>query len=54
MPDREPLDVLDAIHTTRAQRYLKPDPIPDDVLWQILDAAVRGPTGATSRAGAGS
>ncbi len=49
MPEREPLDVLDAIHTTRAQRYLKPDPIPEDVLWQILDAAVRGPTGGNQQ-----
>ena len=49
MPDREPLDVLDAIHSTRAQRYLKPDPIPEDVLWQILDAAVRGPTGGNQQ-----
>ena len=49
MSDREPLDVLDAIHTTRAQRYLKPDPIPEDVLWQILDAAVRGPTGGNQQ-----
>ena len=45
MSGREPLDVLDAIHSTRAQRYLKPDPIPEDTLWRILDAAVRGPTG---------
>ena len=45
MPDREPLDVLEAIHSTRAMRYLKPDPIPDEVLWEILDAAIRGPTG---------
>ena len=49
MTDREPLDVLDAIHTTRAQRFLKPDPIPEDVLWQILDAAVRGPTGGNQQ-----
>lgn len=46
MPDREPLDVLEAIHSTRAMRYFKPDPIPDEVLWEILDAAIRGPTGA--------
>ena len=45
MPKRESLDVLDAIHSTRAQRYLKPDAIPESVLWEILDAAVRGPTG---------
>ncbi len=49
MSDREPLDVLDAIHTTRAQRYLKPDPIPEDVIWQILDAAIRGPTGGNQQ-----
>lgn len=49
MSDREPLDVLEAIHTTRAQRYLKPDPIPEDVLWQILDAAIRGPTGGNQQ-----
>ncbi len=49
MPERELLDVLDAIHSTRAQRYLKPDPIPEAVLWEILDAAVRGPTGGNSQ-----
>ena len=49
MPDREPLDVLDAIHSTRAMRYLKSDPIPDDVLWAILDAAIRGPTGGNAQ-----
>ena len=45
MPDREPLDVLEAIHSTPSRRYLKPDPIPEDVLWTLLDAAIRGPTG---------
>ncbi len=49
MSEREPLDVLEAIHSTRAQRYLKPDPIPEDVLWQILDAAIRGPTGGNQQ-----
>ena len=49
MPDREPLDVLDAIHTTRAQRFLKPNPIPEDVLWEILAAALRGPTGGNQQ-----
>ncbi|MSQ30083.1 MAG: nitroreductase [Dehalococcoidia bacterium] len=44
--EREPLDVLEAIHSTRSMRYLKPDPIPDEVLWQIVDAAIRGPTGS--------
>ncbi len=49
MAEREPLDVLDAIHSTRAQRYLKPDPISEEVLWEILDAAVRGPTGGNNQ-----
>ena len=49
MTKREPLDVLDAIQSTRAQRYLKPDPIPEPVLWEILDAAVRGPTGGNNQ-----
>ena len=39
------MDVREALYTTRAMRRVKPDPIPDDVLWAILDAAIRGPTG---------
>ncbi len=49
MSVREPLDVLDAIQSTRAQRYLKPQAIPEPVLWKILDAAVRGPTGGNNQ-----
>ena len=49
MPKREPLDVIEAIHSTPARRYLKPDPIPDEVLWELLDAAIRGPTGGNSQ-----
>lgn len=35
----------EVLHSTPSRRYLAPDPIPDEVLWEILDAAVRGPTG---------
>ena len=49
MADHEPLDVLEAIHSTPARRYLKSGPIPDDVLWTILDAAIRGPSGGNSQ-----
>lgn len=38
---REPMDVLEAIATTRSMRRLKTDPIPDDILRSILEAAVR-------------
>lgn len=37
--------LIDAIMTTRAMRRLKPDPIPDEVLWQILAAANQAPSG---------
>lgn len=49
MPEREPLDLFDALHSTRAMRYLKSDPIDDEVLWEILDAAIRGPTGGNQQ-----
>jgi len=45
----EPLDVLEALHSTPARRYLKPDAIPEDVLWALLDAAIRGPSGGNSQ-----
>ena len=48
-PEAEPLPVLDALHSTPARRYLSPEPIPDEVIWAILDAAVRGPTGGNQQ-----
>jgi nitroreductase len=41
----QPLSALEALHSTPSRRYLAPDPIPDEVLWAILDAAIRGPSG---------
>ncbi|MBI2761547.1 MAG: nitroreductase family protein [Chloroflexi bacterium] len=43
------MDVLEAIYTTRAMRRVKPDPIPDDVLRAIMDAAIRAPSGGNSQ-----
>ena len=42
-------DLFYAIHHTRAMRRLKPDPIPDDVLNQLLDAANQRPTGSNKQ-----
>jgi len=39
------IGVFEAIHNCRSIRYLKPDPVPDDVIRKILDAAIRAPTG---------
>ncbi len=33
-------DIFDIIHTTRAMRRLKPDPVPDDLVRKILEAGV--------------
>jgi nitroreductase len=43
-PWREALN-LEAVTTTRAMRYLRSDPIPEAVLWDVLDVAIRGPSG---------
>ena len=43
------MDILEAIYTTRAMRRLKPDPIPDEVLRAILDAAIRAPSGGNQQ-----
>ena len=39
------MDLYEAMYTTRAMRRVKPDPIPEDVIGRIFDAAVRGPSG---------
>jgi nitroreductase len=39
------MDFFDVVTTQRAMRRLKPDPIPDAVLRQIIDAAVCAPSG---------
>jgi nitroreductase len=38
-------DLFEAMHTMRAMRRLKPDPVPDELLRKILDAAVCAPSG---------
>lgn len=50
VPEAEPLLVLDALHSTPARRYLSAEPVPDSVLWAILDAAIRGPSGGNQQA----
>lgn len=44
------LPLLDALQSTPSRRYLSDRPIPEDVLWEILDAAVRGPSGGNRQA----
>ncbi|GIE78243.1 oxidoreductase [Actinoplanes philippinensis] len=43
-PDPHALPLLEALHSTPARRYLSTEPIDDDVIRAILDAAIRGPS----------
>ena len=39
------MDVFEAIYTLRAMRRLKPDPVDEELVWKVLDAAIRAPNG---------
>ena len=39
------MDLYEAMYTTRAMRRVKPDPIPEETIAKLFDAAVRGPSG---------
>ena len=38
-------DLYEAIYTTRSMRRLKPDPVPEDLIVKVLEAATMGPSG---------
>ena len=42
-------DIFEILHTTRAMRRLKPDPVPDALVRQILDAGIRAPSGGNNQ-----
>ena len=44
MPEPK-ITVLEALHSTPARRYLSSEPIGDDLIRKLLDAAIRGPNG---------
>ncbi|MEN8041940.1 MAG: nitroreductase family protein [Actinomycetota bacterium] len=43
------MDLHEALYTTRAMRRVKPNPIPEDVVQTMLDAAVRSPSGSNAQ-----
>jgi nitroreductase len=43
------LGVLEAIHTARAVRRFRPDPVPEAVITEILDAAIRAPSAGNAQ-----
>ena len=45
----EEMGVFDAIHHTRAMRRLKPDPVPEELLIKLIDAANQAPSGSNQQ-----
>jgi nitroreductase len=43
------IELFDAMYSARALRRLKPDPVPDEVITRILDAAIRAPSAGNAQ-----
>ncbi len=43
------MDVYEAIYTTRAMRRLSPEPVPEELLPKLFDAAIRGPNSGNTQ-----
>ena len=41
--------LFEAMYSARALRRLKPDPVPEEIITQILDAAIRAPSAGNSQ-----
>lgn len=46
MPD---IELFEAIHSARSLRRLKPDPVPETLITQLLDAAIRAPSAGNAQ-----
>jgi nitroreductase len=46
MPD---IGLFDAMYSARALRRLKPDPVPEEIITRILDAAIRAPSAGNAQ-----
>ena len=45
----EELGLFEAMYTQRALRYLKPDPVPDEIIRKVIDAGIHAPNGGNSQ-----
>jgi nitroreductase len=43
------IGLFDAMYSARALRRLKPDPVPEEIITRILDAAVRAPSAGNAQ-----
>lgn len=39
------MDFFEVVHTQRSIRRFKSDPVPEEAIWKMLDAAIRAPSG---------
>ena len=45
------IGLFEAIYSARSLRRLKPDPVPDELITKIIDAAIRAPSGGNAQNG---
>ena len=45
----EDIGLFEAMYTQRALRYLKTDPVPDDLVRKVIEAGIRAPNGGNSQ-----
>jgi nitroreductase len=43
------IGLFEAMYSARALRRFKPDPVPDEVMTKVLDAAIRAPSGSNAQ-----
>jgi F420 biosynthesis protein FbiB-like protein len=43
------MDFFEVVHTQRAIRRFKPDPVPQEAIWRMIDAAIRAPSGSNTQ-----
>ncbi|MEW6296666.1 MAG: nitroreductase family protein [Thermodesulfobacteriota bacterium] len=41
--------IFEVMYSTRSMRRLKSDPVPDEVIYRVLDAAIRAPSGGNTQ-----
>ncbi len=41
--------LFEIMYSLRSMRRLKPDPVPDELIWAVLDAAIRAPSGGNTQ-----
>jgi nitroreductase len=49
MAETGEIGLFEAMYTARALRRFRPDPVPDEVMTKVLDAAIRAPSGSNAQ-----